>query len=160
MRADMHKVIVERPRRGSRGPYRGVKWEKNARLEDLPTKEGVRRRHAVWGRRKELNEFLAPLERFLRKQVGRPWDHVYRDICAGLKVTSAVQLHVRQHLWDYVERHVTIGADRRILRKPGRWLRWPDALDPGELYIHPATGLLAVVKPRRGRLSTGRRKRS
>jgi hypothetical protein len=154
----MHKVIVERPRRGSRGPYRGVKWEKNARLEDLPTKEGIGRRHVVWGRQKELNENLAPLERYLRKQVGRPWDAVYRDICAGLKVTSAVQLHVRQHLWDYVERYVTIDENRRVFRKPGRWLRWPDALDPGELYIHPGTGLLAVVKARR-RGPSGRRPR-
>ena len=149
MRADMHKVIVERPRRGSRGPSRGAPWEKNARLEDLPSKEGIRRRHDAWYGRKELNENLAPLERYLRKQVGRPWNAVYRDISAGLRVTSAVQLHVRQHLWDYVERHVTIGPDRRILRKPGRWLRWPDALDPGDLYIHPETGLLAVVKRKR-----------
>src|SRR6185436_19129482 len=106
MREDMHKVIVERPRLG-RGPYRPPAWEKNARLEDLPTKEGIRRRHTRDS--KALNEHLQPLVRFLRKQVGRPWDAVYRDISARLRPKSVVQQHVRDHVWDYVERHVTLG---------------------------------------------------
>lgn len=148
MRSDMHKVIVERPRRGGRGRVRGHRAEKNAALEDLPSKEGVRRRHALSGSRKELNEHLAPLERYLRKQVGRPWDLVYGDICAGLKITSAVQLHVRQHLWDYVERHVTVNRDRRVFSKGGHWLWRVTELRPGTLYVHPETGLLAKAKHR------------
>jgi hypothetical protein len=145
----MHKVIVERPRRGSRGPYRGIPWEKNADLDNLPAKEGVRKRHVASGARKELNENLAPLKRYLQKQVGRPWNSVYRDISAGLKATSAVQQHVRDHVWDYVHRQVTIEGRNHVVRGPPHWPWRHAALRAGELYIHPTTGILTAVK--RGR---------
>ncbi len=66
MRKDMHKVIVERPRRGSRGPFRGRLGEKNASLDALPSKQGVRKPHQRYGLR-DLNENLAPLKRYLAK---------------------------------------------------------------------------------------------
>ena len=149
MRRDMHKVIVERPRLGGRGPHRGTPWEKNADLDDLPTKEGARKRHLARGSAKGLNENLAPLKRYLRKQVGRPWNAVYRDISARLKAGNAVQQHVRAHLWDFVNRNVTITDDGEILRAPPHW-PWRTALRVGELFVHPRTGLLVAVKQRRG----------
>ncbi len=51
---------------------------------------------------KWLNENLAPLKRFLGKQVGRPWDKVYSEIAENLKPTSTVQQHVRDHIEDFV----------------------------------------------------------
>jgi hypothetical protein len=150
MRSDMHKVIVERPRRRSPGKYRPPPWEKNADPSELPSKEGIRKRHVVRGESKELNENLAPLKRYLRKQVGRPWNAVYRDISARLRATSAVQQHVRDHVWDYVERHATLGAKGKVLGQP-KWTAGGRVLRVGELYVHPRTGLLAVVKRRRTR---------
>ena len=154
MRPDMHKVIVERPRRGSSGPFRQGRGTKNARLDDLPSKQGLRRRY-LGTELRSLNENLAPLKRFLRKQVGRPWNKVYSEISARLRATSAVQQHVRDHVWGYVERHARIGKDGLVYGSP-RFLRWGKVpLQPGDLYVHPTTGLLMAVKRRRK--PTGRR---
>lgn len=145
MRQDMHKVIVERERRGGRGRARGGLGEKNAGIDDLPTKQGIRKRHQRSGLR-ELNENLAPLKRYLRKQVGRPWNKVYSEIAANLRTTSAVQQHVRHHLWDFVEQHPTIGPRGVVYGQPGWGVSQLLKLRPGDMYIHPTTGLLAVVK--------------
>ena len=103
MRKDMAKVIVERPRRGSRGPFKHGR-RKNIPLDALPTKTGIRRSEHGAGRElRELNEHLGPLKRYLRKQVGRRWDDVYRDISENLRVTNAVQQHVRDHVRMEVE---------------------------------------------------------
>ena len=120
-------------------------------LAELPAKQGMRRRHVLHGDPKQLNENLAPLKRYLGKQVGRPWNAVYRDLSAGLRATSAVQQHVRDHIWDYVERHVTIDSNGEVFGLSPRWCRmgWP--LRPGDLFVHPGTGLLAIVKARRRR---------
>jgi len=150
MRPDMHKVIVERPRRGSRGPFRAAVGRRNTPLEELPSKEGLQRRYLGRDLR-ALNENLAPLKRFLRKQVGRPWNKVYSEISARLRSTSAVQQHVRDHVWDYVERNALIGRDGVVYHHPrfGPPDPWP--LRPGDLYVHPKTGILLAAKNRRPR---------
>ncbi len=98
MREDMAKVIVTRPRVGGG-------WSRERKIpapEEQPIRESMRAR---WTSRKHLNETLAPLRRYLRKQIGRPWNAVYAEICANLSVTSAVQQHVRDHLDDFVGRN-------------------------------------------------------
>ena len=98
MRSDMAKVIVERPRRVERATAKG----RAVAAEDLPAQEGMRARHVRnWGG-KVLNENLAPLRRYLERQVGRPWNTVYAEICANLRPASAVQQHVRDHLQHFV----------------------------------------------------------
>ena len=67
MRADMSRVIVERPRRGG--------FHRRGRavpLEDLPHHEGMRRPHVLSGGEKSLNENLAPLRRYLERQPQPP----------------------------------------------------------------------------------------
>lgn len=151
MRSDMHKVIVERPRTGSRGPFRGSLWEKNAALDDLPRQEGLRKRHIARGDARSLNENLSPLRRYLQRQVGRHWDAIYSDISARLRVSSAVQQHVRDHIWDYVERFVTLGDHGAVFTEAHGFLRRAGRLTPGTLYIHPKTGRLCAVKASRRR---------
>src|SRR5437016_5525522 len=99
MRSDMSKVIVDRPRFGSRirkkpkGYHRGLQ-----RLfpEGLPKTEGMRKR---WqGATKRFNEHLGPLRRFLDSRVGQPWNKVFSEICAHINRNSAVQDHVRDHV--------------------------------------------------------------
>lgn len=136
MRADMSRVIVERPRRG--GIHRRGRW---VPFEDLPHREGMRRRHQILGGSKELNENLAPLRRYLERQVGRPWDKVYAEIAAHLRADNTVQQHVRDHLHDFV----AIKPRRRY----GRYFA-----DPGEgkepfsrpwyqpLYVDEKDGIL------------------
>jgi hypothetical protein len=68
---------------------------------------------------KNLNENLAPLVRYLRTQVGRPWDKVYSEICERLRPTSAVQQHVRDHLEDFLVIHTWMEAGEVHGRYPG-----------------------------------------
>jgi hypothetical protein len=126
MREDMAKVIVHRPRHGGRRTRKG-------RVQGLDlqrTQIGLRRAVKETGDWKTLNENLAPLRRFLEGQVGRPWNKVYAEICARLRVTSTVQQHVRDHLKDFVRFHPV----------QDRWVR-PD------LYVDPRDGLLKRVRP-------------
>lgn len=142
MRADMAKVIVERPRRGGHV----TKGKGRVRdMEDLPRNQGMTRPHRMnWGG-KELNENLAPLRRFLHSRVGQSWDAVYSEISAHLKVTSAVQQHVRDHVNDFVVTNVTVDAHGELwgtnwgspflIGAPGYWRRQ-------ELYVDPRDGVL------------------
>ncbi|MGE0424401.1 MAG: hypothetical protein AB7O88_19220 [Reyranellaceae bacterium] len=131
MREDMSRVIVERPRKGG-------KFERKGRakaLDDLPTKVGMRRFHAEIGNAKWLNENLAPLRRYLERQVGRPWNKVFSEIARHVRVDSTVQQHVRQHLEDFVAiapRRDVVSRYRHHLDRP-----WHQPL-----YVDAADGLL------------------
>ena len=131
MRDDMARVIVERPRIPDRDARKG----RALPFDDLPTREGMRAPHVrAWGGR-SLNENLKPLRRYLERQVGRPWDKVYAEIAAPLRVGNAVQQHVRDHLRDFVAvrpRRLHRGCTGR--REAMLW--WQP------LYVDPMTGLL------------------
>lgn len=131
MRNDMAKVIVERPRVPAFKQRKG----RGRKLEDLPAHEGLRRAASLRGDRKELNENLTPLHRYLERQVGRPWDKVYSEIAARLRVDNVVQQHVRDHLRDFVA-----VKPRRLNHGwhsfGGQTLWWQP------LYVDPVTGLL------------------
>jgi hypothetical protein len=144
----MFEVIIERPRWGSRWKL-GHKGRRNERTERAfdraPTKAGMREP----GWRKELNENLAPLRRFLLKHVGRPWNAVRSEMSAVLSMSSAVQKHVIDHLKDFVEenpvmidgrphRPAAMGGEYFPLRSHGRW---------SGFYVCPRTGLLRQVTP-------------
>jgi hypothetical protein len=154
VRRDMAKVIVERPRHGSRlrGARKGYRkrFHKIA-LEDQPKRERIEERG---GGMKNFNEHLGPLRRYLLGQVDRPWNKVYSEICTNLSRDSVVQDHVRDHVWDYVEVNVKLKngqpcyASGRLCDQPLNtywWGRFPI------LYVCPKSGLLRRVKPPRGR---------
>ena len=142
MRQDMYKVIVERPRRG--GGYRSELPAPDD-LEDSPRQEGLRKRHRS---RKWLNENLRPLERFLASQVGRPWDKVYSELCAGIDRRNTVQQHIHQHLEDFVAIRV-VEINGELCNARG----WR-ALEPiknrwgPRFYVDPHTGLLVFNEAR------------
>lgn len=102
MRADMAKVIVERPRHGHATLHYRRPRGTVEQLEELPAIEGIRnvRRNRDW---KEFSDLLGPLRRFVQSNVGRPWDKVYSEICERLKPTSTAQQHVLDHLKGMVE---------------------------------------------------------
>lgn len=137
----MSKVIVERSRRGGDDGY---KWRKNRRQakrnpEEAPQPRSMRGFYG-WDK-KALNENLNPLERFLNAQVGRPWNDVYSEVCANIKLSNAVQRHILEHLDHMVEVNVIMGVTKVCaLGICGRI-----QLYGGELYVHPETGLLCKV---------------
>jgi len=149
MRSDMHKVICEEPRHGG-GPEKRFR---SANLSDelLPKTEGMRRPHR---NRKRFGEHLGPLRRWLRSQLGRPWDDVYSEACAVIKPDSVVRNHIKFHLLQFVQRHTFMRDGQVWCHKPmGR--RGESAVDEAvshwsPFYVHPRTGLLceARLKPR------------
>ena len=133
MRPDMAKVIVERPRRGG---YGRVKRRIGQDLESQPIKQGMKYRLADT---KSLNENLAPLRRYLARQVGRPWSKVYSEISENLRVTNAVQQHVRDHLKDFVAIKVACDKSGEPINISGWWRSY-------DFYVDPRDGILKRAK--------------
>jgi hypothetical protein len=130
MREDMAHVIVERPRIIDGRPRKG-----RARpLEEYPKQLGMRRSQRERGGDKTLNENLAPLRRFLERQVGRPWDKVFSEIAARLRPDNTVQQHVRDHLKDFVATKPRRGISS--------WRGGDGALWYQPLYVDPRDGIL------------------
>lgn len=153
MRRDMSKVIVERPREGSRWKT----WRRAGRydpkrivlddegLDDVSQGRAAYRRATKSSRHgKWLNENLAPLRRYLLAQTGRPWNAVWSEICENLKPTSTVQQHVRDHIEDFVAVRTFLKNGRVYFNRRGYA---PCALDDAKwrqplAYVDPATGVL------------------
>ena len=155
MRSDISKVLVTTPRFGSRmknGEVHALRRERITEDYDGPRRSSMNPSHRKFAERKQLNEYLNPLERFLQKQVGRNWDEVYSEICQHNSRNSAVGAHIYQHLFDYVEVKATtvrpyvwtwspyfvdvdgiLRESPKSPRRPGRtvpdsWLETDDAL--------------------------------
>jgi hypothetical protein len=145
MRTDMSKVIVERPRIGSRLPSRKKGYRRAANrqsMDERPARESMLGR---WhGLEKHLNEHLSPMQRFLRSRVGCPWNKVHQELCEHVSFNNAVQKHVLAHVFEMVNQFVEWQDGKLWARR--RWRSTP--LRPGEMYICPNSGLLKVVKSR------------
>ena len=154
MRADMGKVLVERPRITgwgfSPGPAKGYRKRLQKCLdsgESPPVREGIKRRygHAT----KHFNEHLGPLRRFLDSNIGRQWNKVYAEICKHVDRNNVVQKHILTHLFEYVVVNTVLidGEPCRgeaygrsygqPLRKSDRYHQW---------YVCPKSGLLRKSK--------------
>jgi hypothetical protein len=148
----MKKVVVERPRWGSR--RRNEKFGAKLRYipdhdyEDQPKKARGFESYGD-GCGKYLTDVLSPLERFLRTNIGRPWYKVYSELCAGLDKRKATGLHIFQHLESMVERACYIDESGKV-----RCIHYHD-LEVDGFYVHPRTGLLREAP----RLSRRERKR-
>lgn len=165
MRPDMAKVVTERPRAGH-------DWNKNRRNDKTATRGRVRvadlddddlpplvsraAKHPVSPRRpenrgwvdaKSFSDLIGPLRRYLRKQVGRPWDTVWSELSATLDKRSVSG----SHIFDHIEREVELHCYRyrgRIYMRP----RFYGAAHEVEgLYVHPGTRLLCWTPRRRWR---------
>ena len=140
MRSDMKKVVVERPRRGSR--QRNNKFGARLRYipdhdyEDEPKKpRGFESYRA--GSKKWFTDVLGPLWGFLGKNVGRPWDKVYSELCANLDKRKVTGKHIFDHVDDMVQTNCFIGEDGRV------WANsWGSEQPVNGMYVHPRTGLL------------------
>ena len=153
MRDDMHRVLVTRARLGGK-----VRREGRARrVVEMPAFVGMKRSHALAkGDLKMLNEYLQPLRRYLHAQVGRPWDKVWSEVSAGLRASSAVQQHVRDHVFDFVAKDVSLRGREVWVHEYGRERPLRESMR--ELWIDPRTGILRSNR-RRVTLRQARRAR-
>lgn len=134
----MFKVIVERPRIGG-GPTKRHR-QANMDPEELPTKESMKAPYKYGDNEKTLNENLSPLKRYLNKQVGRPWDKVFSEICEHVDTDSAVKKHVRDHISWFVNEHVVV-ENKKVYQKAAKYSNYLE-LWKDELYVDPNTGIL------------------
>jgi len=147
MRDDMDKVLVESPRSGRASAAAQVGQRRNIRNRLDRDGEGAPVRIAMrHDGCKHFGEHLAPLYRYLQKQVNRPWAKVYGELCAGLDKRSVVQAHLFQHIGGKVEVN-TAWKDDAV------WVRGWRELEPlaqarCEMYVHPRTGILLVNRAR------------
>jgi hypothetical protein len=139
MRADMHKVVVERERYGSSRTNR--KWGQrltfvpDADYDDQPKFVSSARRRQYCNDPKSFRDLLGPLEGFLRSNLGRPWDKVFSELRQGLDVRKVTGRHIFEHLKWMVETDCWIGADGKAQAPLNGW--WV-----GGFYVNPRTGLL------------------
>ncbi|MBN9520406.1 hypothetical protein J0H58_18070 [bacterium] len=148
MRADMGKVLVERPRIGhsDRNRKKGYRkaTAKALAADGGPTREGMKARTP---RSKHFNEHLGPLRRFLDSNVGRPWDKVHAEIRERVNPDNVVQKHVLTHLDDYVVTQVIevdgepVDANPRFAFFGGRTRSLRTSYAP-QWYVCPRSGLL------------------
>ena len=151
MRSDMHKVIVERPRRqGSTWKNRKTALRLSASqraqaITDAEDYDSGHSRASSARHEKELNENLAPLKRYLIRQVGRPWDKVYSEICRTIDTRSAIGLHVLQHVDGFIAVD-TFMQDGKVYERA-----WRSVMEVSGLYVHPVTGIIRLPKRRPSR---------
>lgn len=149
MRADMGKVLVERPRkrcrfvRGLCGKGYNTRVRREMASEDgSPKHEGTMRRYGGRGD-KYFNEHLGPLRRFLHANVGRPWDKVYSEICRHVDRGNVVQKHILTHLFEYVTVDVEMVDGEPHARPHTRWGYRGEPLRGRYCwYVCPKSGLL------------------
>ena len=118
MRHDMKDVIIDVTRKG------GSKTPKPHFNEDAPTKLPMRPKGKS-ADRKSQDDRLAPLERFLAKNCGRPWNDVYSEICAENDLHNVRGYHLRLHLEYLVEQNCA-RLGKKIVDGAGRPLYHPD----------------------------------
>lgn len=154
MRADMYKVIVDRPRSLSRSfsklrnEYRAAKKFKLDVDGDV-CDEFSRRILPIRSRRvgydyKEFNDLLSPLQRYLKKQVGRPWADVWSEICSVNSADSKMQWHLRCHVLGAVYLNCCYASDGMgAVQVMGAGRHFP--IGRGALYVDPETSNLCEV---------------
>lgn len=101
--------------------------------------------------RKFFSDRLGPLQRYLARQVGRPWRKLEGELRKAVDLRTVVGRHLWDHVLMEVELRVRMLEDGRPVRLDGRPIR--------SLYVHPRTGLLLRPKPRRIDEARARRKR-
>ena len=154
MRKDMNRKLVERPRWGHSACNVDVRSQRArmrllTRVEDYDSLFTHSKMRPRLGMGKDLSENLQPLVRYLRSSCGRPWNKVYSEIRKNLAPTSAVDMHIMQHLWHFVER--TAVLDGREVYEAYGWRGELRRLykDGRTFYVHPKSGLLLEPKDRR-----------
>lgn len=139
MREDFHKVIIERPRWGSRIRNYKTRWstrtvDPDGDAQD-PSPLDLNRKAG----RKSFSDHLAPLRRYLATQVGRPWSKIEGQFKKAVDTRTLIGRHLWDHALEEVELECWIHPDGRPRTLRGYPVR--------NLYVHPRTGLLLRPKP-------------
>lgn len=154
MRDDFDRVVIERARWGSRMRNLKTGWH-TSRYDPGQEYPFPKTASSSWNwnpHRKEFSDRLGPLERFLRRQAGRPWRKVEAELRQGFDFGTVIGRHLWDHARRMVETQVRMTPDGRPRRLDGYPVR-------RRLYVHPRSGLLLVPRPEKSDPAAERRKR-
>jgi hypothetical protein len=138
MRSDMNKVVGDRHRVGARLIAKPGRPPRD--IEDSAPRMGIRRAFVTgYGRAmKESSLHSTPLIRFLEKQVGRPWNTVYSEICSIFDVRKSANQSALHFLhWKVTTKNLFM-QDGKVLEA----VVYSAPCAPAGLYVHPQTGVL------------------
>ncbi|QLE42568.1 hypothetical protein FD723_20450 [Nostoc sp. C052] len=146
----LSEIVIERPRGGRRISLKKVTGFKKQlyKITQDAIQDGLLNPYLIKpiNKSKYLSDHLGPLRRFLRSQVGQPWNDVYSQLCQRLDPNTMAGRHVIDHVWDYVERYVEI-IDGSFYSKSYRGYRSQlDTNHRDRFYIHPETGILCAAE--------------
>src|SRR5579872_1933290 len=117
MRSDMKKVVVERPRWGSRQRNRKfgarLRYIEDHDYDEQPKRASISESYRN-GKGKEFTDVLGPLKKFLRRRVGMRWNDIYSEMCVGLDKRKVTGKHVFDHVKGMVELNCYEGADGKM----------------------------------------------
>lgn len=142
MRYDMSNVLTEARAAGDRMSGRPRSLPRMG-LEDLPSREKMRscanKASALWRHQ--------PLLRFLEARIGRQWNVVHSEICAGNSMSNYAQRSTRILIERWVTIAITmVGSTPYSNQGP---------LSGGSFWVDPNDGILKMV-PRERRKPTRR----
>lgn len=160
MRKDISKILVERPRVGGVGKEnsRRNRRETKQALRDID--DSVAPETDVWSfhamkrvhtslpgsydDKKQLNENLQPLRRFLDSRIGKPWNEVYSEIMQNLNLNNSVQYHVYQHLTRdrMVETNTYLSKSGKVIANTPWGPTWVGDRWYATFYVDPIDGTL------------------
>lgn len=153
MRKDLNKVLCEHERHRSWDNFSNYRHKKvyavgaGEEMENLPGRESMKERFNAGWNNKEFGENLTPLWGFVRKNVGRPWDKVFSELCKTFNMSSVINQHILQHLDGFVEQEcfeedgvVYVRSSRGGHASPLS-TNWTT-----EYFVHPRTGILLKNK--------------
>lgn len=164
MRKDMSRKVIERPRFKPHGTKDAIrKTRRRTDYENMPHGESLRRPHRANYTDKKLSDNLAPLLRYLDKQIGRPWDKVQSEMLERLDTRDPIQHHIFEH----VDSHIAIKCQRVPLEESATGLvyhyafgrskrRW--TVDKGQLFVCPETGIIKRAKALRCEVAVAKEK--
>ncbi|WNM70250.1 hypothetical protein [Myxococcus phage Mx1] len=158
MKPFFQKILTERPRASGYGRPRNL--DKNIDYSDpdaAPIRRDLGRKRKYGYGAKEFTDLISPLRRYLEKNVGRPWDKVWSEICEGIDSSSTTGRHLREHVqwmvelncektrdgvftadgkhvWSYSYKHLRFYVDQSGILKVQKWKR-PRYVAPEKAFV-------------------------
>ena len=151
MRKDMKKVIISRSRKS--GDCHKVRKKINISdlnedgdIDDLYPNKISAKKDAVGpkGYPKTQTDLLGPMRRYLQKQVGRPWNEIWSEICEDNQ--DFMGDHLKGHIQREVVTNCYFDEDGRIINKENH--KEVGYYSSSLFFVHPETGLLEVAEHR------------
>ncbi|MGD1875782.1 MAG: hypothetical protein ACFB02_22405 [Mastigocoleus sp.] len=143
------EIVIERPRNGWRISLKKCSgYKKNLeKITQEATEDGLLNTYIIKPRNKTkcFSDHIRPLYKWLCSKIGQPWNDVYSELCKNLNIKGLSGQHILSHIWNFVELHVVL-IDGIPYRKSERDRPLPSYGRYEQLYVHPDTGILCLVR--------------